>query len=122
MLMWVGESATTDSMLDMFHSAFGNTETPESIFKDIHGCEQEPDEFIVSYAGKIGELCYLAVGFHVIQLLLKSVFYEGLNTDIKIASSYKYETIANYNLFKTDVRKLEDEMHRAKEKSDSNQC
>jgi len=46
--------------------------------------------------------------------LLKSVFYEGLNTDIKIASSYKYETIANYNLFKTEVRKLEDEMHRAK--------
>ena len=91
-------------------------------FKDIHGCEQEPDEPIVSYAGKIEELCYLAVGFHVIQLLLKNVFYEGFNIDIKIASSYKYETIANYNLFKTEVRKSEDEMHRAKGKSDSNQC
>ena len=123
MLTRLGETATIDSMLDMFHSTFGNTETPESILKRFHGSEQEPDESIVSYAGKVEELFSQAVELHAIQrsqqVLLKSVFYEGLNTDIKIASSYKYETIAKYNLFKTEVRKLEDEMHISKGKSDS---
>ena len=47
------------------------------IFKDIHGCEQEPAESIVSYAGKVEELCYQAVELHAIQrsqhVLLKNV-------------------------------------------------
>ena len=77
MLTRLGETATIESMLDMFHSAFGNTETPEYIFKDIHGCEQEPAESIVSYAGKVEELCYQAVELHAIQrsqhVLLKNV-------------------------------------------------
>ena len=33
MLTRLGETATIDSMLDMYHSALGNTQTPEYILK-----------------------------------------------------------------------------------------
>lgn len=123
MLMRLGETASIDSILDMFHSSFGNTETPESILKRFHACEQELEESVVTYACRVEELFSQAVELGALlrsqQVLLKSVFYEGLNTDLKIASTYKFESISDYNTFKAEIRKLEEEMKRAKSKTDS---
>lgn len=78
MMMRLGESASLDNILDMFHSTFGNTETAESILREFHGCEQDSEESVVLYAARIEELFSQAVELGALQrsqqVLLKSVF------------------------------------------------
>lgn len=44
-------------------------------------------------------------------------FYEGLLPDLKIASAYKFETISSFTIFKTEMRKLEEEMKKTTSRS-----
>lgn len=76
--MRLEEAAKINDILTTFHSAFGNTETAESILKQFHGCTQQKDESVVAYASRIEELFSQAVELGVLerkqQLILKSVF------------------------------------------------
>jgi len=114
MAMRLGESASVGDVLDTFHAAFGNTETPESILKKFHGCVQEKGEPVVRYAARLEELFSMAIELGALSrsqnMVLKSVFHEGLHVDLKLASMYKYEIVSEYNDFKTEVRKLEAEL------------
>jgi hypothetical protein len=111
MAMRLGETATIKDILTSLHTAFGITETAESILKRFHGCTQKEGESVSCYASRVEELFSQAVELKALerkqQLILKSVFYEGLDTYLKVTSVYKYEAIENYNLFKTEIRKLE---------------
>ena len=123
MVMRLGESASIEDIMEMFHSTFGNIETSESILKKFHACEQDVEESVVKYATRVEELFSQAVEMGALyrtqQILLKSVFYEGLHTDLKIATAFKFETISDYNKFKAEVRKLETEIQKSKLKQES---
>ncbi|KAH3748101.1 hypothetical protein DPMN_182538 [Dreissena polymorpha] len=123
MVMRLGEEAKVEDILELFQSSFGNIETPESTF---HACAQGENEPVVKYASRIEEMFSRAVELgapaRTQQLLLKSVFYEGLNVELKIASSFKYETTSDYNIFKAEIRKLELEFQRRKPRGKSKQC
>lgn len=114
MAMRLGETATVEEILTTFHSAFGNTESAESILKKFHGCVQQKGEPVVKYTSTIGGLFSMAVDLKAIQrqnrFLLKSVFYEGLEMDLKVAAMYKFDKVEDYNSFKAEVRKLEADM------------
>ena len=121
MTMRLGETASVKDILISLHTAFGNTETAESILKRFHGCSQKEGESVSCYASRVEELFSQAVELGALerkqQLILKSVFYEGLDIDLKVASAYKYETIDNYNAFKAEIRNLETILSKTKSAS-----
>lgn len=122
MVMRLGETAKIGDILETFQSAFGNTETVHTILKKLHACEQQPDESVIKFAARVEEMFSQAVDLGAVnrsqQALLKSIFYEGLNFDLKTGTSFKYETISDYNEFKSIVRKLESEMQQARGKQE----
>ena len=103
MAMRLGETASVKDNLISLHAAFGNTETAESISWLF--------ESVSCYASRVEELFSQAVELGALerkqQQILTSVFYEGLEIDLKVASVHKYETIDNHNAFKAEIRKLE---------------
>ena len=126
MVMRLGEEAKVEEILELFQSSFGNIESPESTLKKFHACEQGENEPVVKYASRVEEMFSRAVELGALartqQILLKSVFYEGLNVELKIASAFKYETTSDYNMFKAEIRKLEQEFQSRKSTGKSKQC
>ena len=55
-----------------------------------------------------------------------SFFYKGLHSELKLSSSYKFDTISDYNCFKTEIRKLEGRIEASQiergEEKDHMQC
>ena len=53
-------------------------------------------------------------------------FYKGLHSELKLSSSYKFDTISDYNCFKTEIRKLEGRIEASQiergEEKDHMQC
>ena len=53
-------------------------------------------------------------------------FYKGLHSELKLSSSYKLDTISDYNCFKTEIRKLEGRIEASQiergEEKDHMQC
>lgn len=62
MAMRLGETATVEEILTTFHSAFGNTESAESILKKFHGCVQQKGEPVVKYTSTIGGVIFNGSG------------------------------------------------------------
>lgn len=51
--------------------------------------------------------------------LLKQILYQGLNTRLKHIAQYRYDTIADYDKFKIELRKLEEDERQQPEKKTS---
>lgn len=110
----LGVKATVMEILKKFSSCFGDIDSPELVMKKFYAVEQKPTESLVTYAARVEELFSQAVEVRALnasqEVILKSVFYQGLRQPLKQCGNLKYETITDYDRFKIEMRKIESEL------------
>ena len=113
-LQRLGVKASFVDILKKFNSTFGDIDSPELIMKKFCAAEQMPKESLITYAARIEELFAQAVEVKALdpgqEVILKSVFYQGLRQPLKQFGNLKFETIKDYDRFKIEMRKIESEM------------
>jgi len=111
----LGTTTNIDEVLDKFKSIYGNIDTSEIILRKLYACEQKHDT-VIGYAAKLEEIFAQACDAGAVDrrqnTLLKSVFYQGLSQPLKQSALFKFETVKDYDEFKIEVRKLEQETSR----------
>ena len=124
----LGVKATVHEVIQKFNSTFGDIDTPELIMKKFYAVEQKPTESLITYAARVEELFAQAVEVKALQKtqesILKSVFYQGIKQPLKQCGNLKYETIADYDRFKIEMRKIENDLQATskKENESSTKC
>lgn len=110
----LGTKAWVEDILRKFDSSFGQIDSRELIMKKFYAIEQKPKETLISYAARVEELFSQAVEAGALaptqEKILKSVFYQGLSQPLKQFGNLKYETVADYDRFKVEMRKIESEL------------
>lgn len=101
-------------ILSKFTSTFGDIDSPEIILKKFYAVEQKPSESLINYAARIEELFAQAISVGDLRQtqeeILKSVLYQGLKQPLKQFGCLKYETVKDYDKFKIEMRKIENEI------------
>lgn len=109
----MGADVSLAAILDKFHSVFGNIDSTETVMRQLYSCRQQDNESVISYASRVEELFAKAVEIKQLkgtdEQILKGVFYAGLKHSIKTAAAYKFDTVGDYDKFKIEMRKLENE-------------
>ncbi len=97
--------------MNKLEGTFGNIEAEEIVLRKFYACQQDPKESVISYASRLEEIAARAVALGGMpkdcDTILKKVFYQGLTSDIKQLAFNKCDTIADYDRFKIEVRKIE---------------
>ena len=111
----LGTSAKVSDILKKFDSVYSDIDDNETVMRNLYSCKQKPKESVIAYATRVEELFVKAVELEAIDPLndeiLKRIFYAGLNKTLKQMAIYKFETVDDYDKFKVEVRKLENEMN-----------
>ena len=96
-------------------SAYGTTETKESVMKKHYTCEQKPNESVESFASHLEDLFDQGVelqGFRRSDtMILKQVLHSGLRKELKHLSVYQCDKIQGCDEFERELRKLEADMN-----------
>ena len=107
----LGPEARIRHIVDKLDSTYGNIETKESILRKFYSCTQQHGQTVTAYASQLEEIFSQAVTLGAMRRsdteILKQVLHQGLNRDLKHMSTYKCETVADYDRFKIELRKLE---------------
>lgn len=78
------------------------------------------------FAARVEDIFSQAIELKVLvstqEEILKNVLYQGLRTNLKQASNYKYETVKDYDKFKIELRKIESNIIEEKEKDNKAKC
>jgi hypothetical protein len=109
----LGVDASLTEVMKKFESIYGDIETPESIMKTLYACHQKKGETIVKYASRIEDIYAKAVQLGAVTHgsdMLKKIFYDGMLKPLKHNSVYQFHTIANYDDFKVEVRRIEKDL------------
>ena len=105
----LGTGISIQTVIRKLNSTYGNIECAESVMRKFYSCTQGSDPVSV-YAVRLENIYSQAVDLGSIsrnETLLKQVLYQGLKMDLKHTAQYKFDTIADYDRFKIDLRKLE---------------
>lgn len=109
----LGIGATIGQILKKFDATYSMIDSGESIMRKFFACSQDSKETVSSYATRVEEIFSRAVEMKMLlptqEDLLRSVLYQGLQTQLKQLSNYKYETVKDYDKFKVELRKIESE-------------
>lgn len=100
-----------------------------SLFTDLrkfYACTQGQNETVTMFASRVEDIFSQAVELRALvstqEEILKNVLYQGLRTNLKQASNYKYETVKDYDKFKIELRKIENSINEEKEKDNKAKC
>lgn len=116
----LGPGVTLEEILHKFESTFGSVETKESVLKKFYSCQQGQKENITTFTSRLEDIHSQAVVMDALpkdDMILKSVLYQGLRTDMKHLAAYKNDSIKDYDKFKIELRKIEAELQ-----SDTKTC
>ena len=126
----LGVAASVGDILRKFNSTFGDIDSPLAILKKFYAVEQGAKESLVTYGARVEELFAQAIEAKAVdagqEKLLKSVFYQGLRPELRQFGNLKFETIGDYDKFKIEMRKIEEDLEKStkkdKEKENSAKC
>lgn len=106
--------ARVRDILRKFESTYGEIETTDSPLRKFYNCQQYKTESVSAFAVRLEEMKAEGLDFGALDCysgdILRSVFYQGLRPQIKQMANYKYDTIKNYDEFKIEIRKIENEL------------
>lgn len=108
----LGTGITVKDIVTKLNSTYGSIESAQTIMQKFYSCAQGMDT-VATYAIKVEDLYSQAIQLGAIirnETLLKQIFYQGLRLDLKLVAQYKYDTIEDYDKFKVELRKLEQEI------------
>ena len=110
----LGTGVTIHEVLEKLESTFGNIETKESILRKFYSCQQKLNESIVQYSSRLEEIFAQAVELKALDRKddekMKQVLYQGLLSELKHQAAYKNDIISDYDRFKIELRKMENEL------------
>lgn len=119
----LGTTASIVDILRKFESTFGDIDSPEIILIKFYAVEQKSSESLIAYATRIEEIFAQACSVGALkptqEEILKSVFYQGLKPPLQQFGNLKYETVKDYDKFKVEMRKIENEINSAQTKESS---
>ena len=112
--------ASVHDIIKKFNSSFGDNDSPELIMKKFYAVEQKSTELLITYAARVEKLFAHAVQVKAFsttwEAILKFVFYQGIKQPLKQCRNLKYETIAEYDRFEIDMRKIESDLQATSKK------
>lgn len=122
----LGVDVGIGDILQKFNSTYGDIETTESLLKKLYACQQERGESVITYAARIEDLYSQGIEIGAVsghsEGQLKGVFYQGLLPQLKQITNYKFDTIRDYDRFKIEVRKAENELELGKTREKDIKC
>ncbi|KAH3800325.1 hypothetical protein DPMN_153958 [Dreissena polymorpha] len=120
----LGPKASVQKVIQKFESTFGAVDTKETILRKFYASQQLDRESIAGYTSRVKEIYTQAIKLGGIQIgdedSLKSVVYQGLKKEMKQRAAYKFDIISDYDKFKIELRKIEQEMKT--EKPEQKKC
>ena len=113
-VMRLGPEATIAEMLDKMESVFGTVERGESIMQDFYSATQRKGEDTMTWSCRLEEIYRKAVEKGVVKKedaneKLKSRFWNGLHQWLRDITGYKYDSIADFDQLRKEIRLIEKE-------------
>jgi hypothetical protein len=116
----LGTKANISEVLHQFHCTYGQIDSIETVLKKFYACEQGEGESFGKYCARVEELFTRAIELKALkpsqQTILKSVVYQGMKQPLKQMTNLKFELAKDYDDFKIEVRKIENETVSSKDK------
>ena len=114
-LMHMGQQVSVQDILHKFESVFGCVDRGQTILSSFYSAKQGDAEDVTSFANRLEDLLSKAVETGKIKPtdtndMLCSVFYSGLNQQLKSISGYKFDQFNTFDKLRVEVRRLEAEM------------
>lgn len=124
MLMRLGTDVTIETILEKFESVYGVVDTKESLLARFYSAKQRDDEDITTWSCRLEDILSQAVEKKIIRAadtneMLRSMFWTGMRQDLKDISGYKFETVKDFDKFRVEIRKLEQDHLKKTEKQGS---
>ena len=101
-IMQLGPEATASQMLHKMDNIFGNLERGENIMEEFYRTSQQKGEDSISWSCRLEEIFRRALMKGIVKAderneKLRSRFWHGLNQWLKDITSYKYDTILDFD-------------------------
>ncbi|VDH91924.1 Hypothetical predicted protein [Mytilus galloprovincialis] len=111
-LMRLGTEVTIDTIMEKFESVYGVVDTKESLLAKFYSAKQKVDEDITSWSCRLEDILSQAVDRKLVKPtdtndMLRSMFWTCMRQDLKDISGYKFETVNDFDKFRVEIRKLE---------------
>lgn len=107
----LGTRVSPRDILRKFDGAYQDHDSDEAVLKQLYAVEQREGETVAAYCFRLEDICAEAVERRVIEgnleQKMKGILYEGLREPLKQMTTYKFDTITDYDRFKIEVRKIE---------------
>ena len=118
-VMRLGPEATIQEMLEKMESVFGTVERGESIMQEFYSATQKKGEDTMAWSCRLEEVYRKAVEKGVAKKedtneKLKSRFWNGLHQWLRDITGYKYDSIADFDTLRKEIRLIEKEHEKQK--------
>ena len=118
----LGTGVDIETIISKLDSTYGEIETQESCLRQFYACCQKDRESVAQYSTRIEEIYSQAVTLGGLrrgdETVLKNVFFQGLRSQLKTLSTYKHDSILDYDRFKIEVRRIEVDLQDSQKKQE----
>ncbi len=114
-VMRMTESASLAVVLNKLEAVFGKIESSESLMAEFYSIHQKSDEDVASWGCRLEDILDRAKhhgwsgSILEANKVLKNRFWNGLTQKLKDVSRHKYETVADFDKLRTEMRVIENE-------------
>lgn len=110
----LGATATLDEILNKLDLMFGLAARKHQVLREFYNSEQTATEDVTSWGCRIEELTRRAVHLGAINKgevneMLKERFWHGLRQELQSGTAHKYDTIADFDLLRSELRTIEED-------------
>ncbi len=113
-VMRLGPGVTAQQIVNKLETVYGTVEAGDTLYTEFYASEQRQDETVVSWGLRVEDMLDKMTQHGLTKNqdtdeMLRSRFYNGLQQPLKDSTRHKYDTVAQYDLLRVEVRKMERE-------------
>ena len=110
--MHLGPKASLDDIISKLDSIYGVVETEEDLLAQFYRARQEDDETVTQWSCRLENIMGRAVEKNIVTHfksahMLHNMLWNGLKTELKEISGYKYESIDDFDELRVALRQIE---------------
>lgn len=118
--MRLGPNATIDRLIEKLEGIYGTVEAGENLLAQFYSAYQRPNEDVASWGCRLEDLAQKAVEqgqipHYSIDGMLHNKFWTGLRQQLKDATRHNFETIADFDNLRVQIRRVEHELNVSRE-------
>lgn len=126
--MRLGSSATTDQLIAKLDSVYGVVETKESMLAQFYSARQREDEDVSAWSCRLEDTLNKAtvvdpegMGMYNRDEMLRTMLWTGLRPSLKDRSGHKFDSIGEFDVLRSALRRVEFDQKQRAPTGNSNQ-